>query len=70
MSVIDAKLEMCDNTAIGTSIAAAALKGDVLDLGARRDFYDTAVTGDIGEGGDMYLNVKVSTTVKRLSAMV
>ena len=61
MSIIDAKLEMCDNIALGTTAGANALIGDVIDLGARRNFYDAAVTGDIGEAGDMWLNVKVST---------
>ena len=63
MSIKDAVLSMCDGTALGTSIASAALKGDYIDLGAQRDFYDGAKTPDIGEGGNLWWNCYLTTSV-------
>ena len=63
MSIKDAVLSMCDGTALGTSIAGAALKGDYIDLGAQRDFYDGAKTPDIGEGGNLWWNCYLTTSV-------
>jgi len=63
MSIIDNALRMCDDTALGTSIAAAALKGSYIDLGAMRDYYDNALTPDVNEGGNLWWNVKVSTAI-------
>ena len=63
MSIIDDKTRMCDNTALGTSTAAAALKGSYIDLGAHRDYYDNALTANINEGGNLWWNVKVSTAI-------
>lgn len=64
MSIKDARLSMCEGTAIGTSVAASVvLKGNYIDLGAQRDFYDGARTPNIGEAGNLWLNVKVTTAV-------
>ena len=70
MSIKDAVLSMCDGTALGTSIAGAALKGDYIDFGAQRDFYDTAKTPDVGEGGNLWWNCKLTTAIAGASSVV
>ena len=63
MSIKDARLSMCDGTSIVGSSAAAALYGDYIDFGAQRDFYDTALTPNPGEGGNLWWNCKVTTAI-------
>ena len=63
MSIKDFKLEMCNDEALGTSQAGATLIGDYIDLGAMKDAWGSAITPDIGEAGELWLNVKVSTAI-------
>lgn len=70
MSIRDARLLMCDGTAVTGSPAAAALKGDYIDFGAQRDYYDTAETPDVGEGGNLWWTAKVTTAIAGASSVV
>lgn len=62
MSIRDARQMMCNGTSAIQNIGGPTLIGDYIDLGAQRDFYDTAKTPDIGEGGNLWLTVKCTTT--------
>jgi len=61
---------MCDGTAVTGSPAAAALKGNYIDFGAQRDFYDAAKTPDVGEGGNLWWTAKVTTAIAGASSVV
>jgi hypothetical protein len=65
---MDSKLLMCDGTSIAGSAGAVTLIGSVIDLGAGRNFYDTAQTQNPGEAGNVWLNVKVSTAITGASS--
>jgi len=67
MAVLDKKLELMDAAAI-TGIGAATVSSEVLDLGTGYNCWDVANTPDIGEGGDLYLNVRVATTLSTVGA--
>lgn len=70
MSIRDARLMMCNGTSAIQNVGGPTLIGDYIDLGAQRDFYDSAKTPDIGEGGNLWLTVKVTTTLVGASSVV
>lgn len=59
MAILDSKLVFAQaDTLSGISASSNANIGDIIDLGIGRDWYDTALTPNIGEGGNLWLNVK------------
>ena len=58
MTIMDDLLVMMDSTAIGTSIAAAAIKGDVVYFGGSTyNAFGDAQTPDINNQGGLYFNI-------------
>lgn len=58
MSIMDAKLTFCESFSLASiSLNSNSNVTNVLDLGAGRDWYDTAKTPDIGNGTPVYLNI-------------
>ena len=53
MSIKDARLNFGDSISAIQNIGGPKLIGDYVDLGAQRDFYDTARTPNIGEAGNL-----------------
>lgn len=62
MAILDGKLELMDATSIACE-SSATVGGDVLDLGVAYDAWGQEITPDIGEGGDLYLNARIATTL-------
>lgn len=62
MAAIDKKYEFMDATSIIQN-AAASVTSDISDLGTGYTAFDVAETPDIGEGGDLWLNVRVATAM-------
>ena len=62
MSILDGKLEFMDATSIAAA-NAVSVGGDVLDLGVAYDAWDQSITPDIGEGGGIYFNCRIATTL-------
>lgn len=67
MAIMDGKLELYDATDI-TMAGGTSLLSTVLDLGIGYDTWGNSKTPDIGEGGDLWLNVKVATTITPTAA--
>lgn len=61
MAILDKKLEMLDATSCVYNATSALEIGDVLDLGLGKDAWDQSITPDIGEAGDLWVNVRVAT---------
>ena len=58
MSIIDSKLLFgIEKTLASISASSNSYIGDTINFGAGRDFYDTALTPDVGEGGNLWLTV-------------
>ncbi len=64
MAILDGKLELMDATSI-TGAAAATVGSDYIDLGTGYDTWDQTQTPNIGEGGELYLNVRVATALSQ-----
>lgn len=59
MAILDAKFIFgIEKTLASISASSNANIGDVINIGVGRDFYDTVLTPNIGEGGNLWLNVK------------
>ena len=63
MAILDKKLVMFDNDSI-VGDANASTASTELDLGIGYDAWDQSQTPDIGEGGDIYVNVNLSSDMK------
>lgn len=61
MAIIDKKLELCDAQTLVGAISSDVLSTE-LDLGIGYDGWGQSRTPDIGEGGDLYLNVRMAGT--------
>jgi len=71
MAVLDAKLEMSDAQSIASLGASSAVTStDILDFGTHKNAWGTAITPDIGEGGEIEFNVSVDTVLVGASANV
>ena len=71
MAILDAKLEMSDAQSMASLGAASAVTStDILDFGTHANAWGTAVTPDIGEGGELEWNVSVDTVLVGASANI
>ena len=71
MAVLDAKLEMSDAQSVASLGAASAVTStDILDFGTHKNTWGTAITPDIGEGGELEWNVGVDTVLVGASANI
>ena len=61
--IIDSKLEFSDAQAITASASATTVSTNVVDLGTFKNAWGSAITGDIGEGGDLEFNLGIDTKV-------
>jgi hypothetical protein len=63
MAILDKKLELMDAASIAGA-PAATVSSEVLDLGTGYNEWGVANTPNIGEGGDLYLNIRVATLIE------
>ena len=61
--IIDSKLEFSDAQALTASASATTVSTNVVDLGTGKNAWGSAVTLDIGEGGELEFNLMVDTAI-------
>lgn len=71
MAVLDAKLEMSDAQALDSLDDSPVISStDVIDFGTHKDTWGTAINPNVGYGGDLTWNLKISEVFVGASAVV
>lgn len=63
MAILDKKLEFADALACTTSASASLATSNVINLGTGYNEWGDTAYNNIGEGGDIWFNVRVATTI-------
>ena len=64
MSIIDAKLQLCDATSLASTTTSGVHIGNIIDLGAYNyDGWGSSLVQSPGEGQQVYFNVAVTTVL-------
>jgi hypothetical protein len=63
MAILDKKLEFCDALSVVADASATIATSNVINLGTGYNCWGDTKYNDIGEGGDLWLNVAVATTM-------
>jgi hypothetical protein len=67
---MDSKLEFSDAQVISCSSASASISTNVFQMAALKDAWGTAITHDIGNGGELVANVQIATVLNASSYIV
>jgi hypothetical protein len=62
MAILDKKLEIADNLTFTTSASVSLATFNVINLGTGYNCWTDTIYNNIGEGGDLWLNVRVGGT--------
>lgn len=67
MAILDKKLEFCDAMSIAGAVGATKASTNTINLGSGYNCWGDAIGNNIGEGGDLWLNVRLPTAVAPVS---
>jgi hypothetical protein len=67
MAILDKKLEFCDAMSIAGAVAATKASTNTINLGSGYNCWNDAIGNNIGEGGDLWLNVRLPTAIAPVS---